>query len=64
MAAGWQKVTTFWFKVWRRALENEKPNKHKQMARSLEDLASQNGYDRIIETYELEAQNKNLKEFM
>ena len=34
------------------------------MARSLEDLASQNGYDKIIETYELEAQNKNLKEFM
>ena len=45
-------------------LENEKPNKHKQIARSLEDLASQNGYDRIIETYELEAQKKNLKEFM
>ena len=34
------------------------------MAKSPEDLASQNGYDRIIETYQLEAQNKRLKEFM
>ena len=39
-------------------LEKEKPIKHKQLAKSLEDLAFQNGYDRSIKTYELDAQNK------
>ena len=37
-----------------------KTHEAQTLAKSLEDLAFQNGYDRSIKTYELDAQNKTL----